>query len=175
MVGRSRYEPAAVIGILGVVLIQGFHEVEHIVQVLQRTVLDNPKGAGVLGTWLDIEPVHLGYNALLLLLLGLVYWLGGLWARRSREPLVFALMTFCVLFQAYHFVEHVFKIAQFAESGMNGTPGILGRVFNLVWLHFSFNTIVLGTFMAAFVAGRWDKEIIATLRPAGSSWSGARA
>jgi hypothetical protein len=149
---------------LGILLIQGFHEVEHITQVLQRTVFDIPKGAGILGTWLDIEPVHVGYNALFLVLLGVVYVQGRFWETRRSQPLVFGLMTFSVLFQGYHFVEHMFKIVQFADTGMNGTPGILGHVFNLVWLHFAFNTIVFTSFAAAFVAGRWDRDVMALLR-----------
>ena len=154
----------AIAGMVGILLVQGFHEIEHIVQVLQRTVLDNPKGAGVLGSWLDIEPVHLAYNVLFLALLALVYVQGRFWQSRRTERVAFGFMTFSVLFQGYHLVEHLFKIAQFVESGMNGTPGILGHVFNLVWLHFAFNTIVFSSFLVAFIAGRWDRDMLDFLR-----------
>jgi len=48
-------EPSHIAGLtfLGIVLIQGFHEVEHIVQVIQRFVLHDPKGSGILGSWID--------------------------------------------------------------------------------------------------------------------------
>jgi hypothetical protein len=150
---------------LGIVLVQGFHEIEHIVQVIQRFVLDNPKGAGVLGTWLDVEPVHIGYNAAFLALIGLVYWQGQFWRQRGSRPVAFYLMTFALLFQSYHFVEHLFKIVQFIDTGKNGTPGILGHVFNLVWLHFWFNTIVYSVMFAAFLAGGFPKAIMEWLRP----------
>ncbi len=152
-------------GMLGIVLVQGFHEVEHVTQVVQRYMLDIPKGAGVLGTWLDVEPVHVGYNAAFLLLIGLVYWQGRFWQNRREVPLAFGLMTFGLLFQSYHFVEHLFKIAQFIESGKNGTPGILGNHFNLVWLHFSFNTIVYSVMAGAFFAGGFPKAMWQWLRP----------
>jgi hypothetical protein len=149
----------------GVIVVQGFHEIEHIMQVIQRSLLDNPQGAGVLGSWLDVEPVHVGYNAAFLLLIGLIYWQGLFWRERRVQPLAFWLMTFALLFQSYHFVEHIFKIAQFIETGRNGTPGILGSHFNVVWLHFGFNTIVYSVMVAAFFAGGFPKAVAEWLRP----------
>jgi hypothetical protein len=160
----QRRLPVAVAGMAGILLVQGFHEIEHIVQVLQRSVFENPKGAGVLGSWLDIEPVHVAYNVLFLALLALVYVQGRFWQCRRNERFAFGFMTFSVLFQGYHLVEHIFKIVQFAESGINGTPGILGHLFNLVWLHFAFNTIVFSSFLVAFIAGRWDRDVLDLLR-----------
>lgn len=138
----------------GIVLLQGFHELEHVVQVFQRFVFNDPKGAGILGSWIDIEPVHLAYNAGFLFLLATIYTLSGALSQEGRpRPLVFWLMTFALVFQSYHFIEHTFKIAQFLESGMNGTPGILGNFFNIVWLHFFYNTVVYVPAVLAFFLG----------------------
>ena len=157
------FAPVALV-FVGTVLLQGFHELEHVVQVFQRFVFDNPKGAGILGTWLDIEPVHVGYNAGFLLLLGLCYWLGGFLSREARpSPAGFWLMTFALLFQSYHLGEQLFKITQFVMSGMNGTPGILGHNFNLVWLHFTYNTLVYVPFLLAFYLGGFYRGGIAPL------------
>lgn len=141
------------------ILLQGFHELEHIVQVFQRFVFDNPKGAGILGTWLDIEPVHLAYNSAFLLLIALSFWLGHF---RPRS-LTFCLMSFVLLFQGYHVTEHVFKIFQFLASGMNGTPGILGHHFNLVWLHFTYNTIVYIPVLLVFFLSGFHRRAISIL------------
>ena len=158
--------PFAPVGLafLGTVFLQGFHELEHVVQVLQRFVFHNPKGAGILGTWLDIEPVHLVYNGSFLLLIILCFWVGQFHQRSaSRHPLTFWLMSFALLFQSYHFVEHIFKIVQFIDSGMNGTPGILGHSFNLVWLHFTYNTVVYLPLLAVFFLDCYFQSAIAML------------
>ena len=153
---------------LGVVLVQGFHEIEHVTQVLQRFTFHIPKGAGILGTWLDIEPVHLVYNGAFLLLVAFTFFLGGFASREHRpRPLVFWLMTFVLVFQTYHVVEHIFKIAQFIETGTNGTPGLLGHYFNIVWLHFTYNTIEYVPLVAAFILGGYYRTALATLRLGG--------
>ena len=159
--------PFAPVGLafLGTVFLQGFHELEHVVQVLQRFVFHDPKGAGILGTWLDMEPVHIVYNGSFLLLISLCFWAGGFHKRStSRHPLTFWLMSFALLFQSYHFVEHIFKIVQFIDTGLNGTPGILGHSFNLVWLHFTYNTIVYLPLLAVFFLDGYYRSTTAMLR-----------
>lgn len=159
----TSFSSLAGLSFLAMVLLQGFHELEHIVQVLQRFVFGIPDGAGILGTWLDIEPVHLVYNGSFLLLILLSYWLGG-FAR--KEGAVWWLMTFALVFQSYHFVEHLFKIAQFLESGMNGTPGILGHFVNLTWLHFAYNSLVYAPILAVFfLGGFWRGGLAALANP----------
>src|SRR5262249_52445197 len=54
-------------------ILQGVHEMEHIVQVVQRTMLGIGNGAGMLGSVFDVEPVHMVYNLLFLVLIGAVY------------------------------------------------------------------------------------------------------
>jgi len=122
-----------------------------VVQVTQRFVLGNPTGAGILGSWLDIEPVHMAYNTGFLALIVLCYLIGGFPGEvRRRHPFTFWLMTFVLLFEGYHVLEHVVKMAQFLETGMNGTPGIVGQFVNLVWLHFTYNTVAYVPLLAVF-------------------------
>src|SRR3989442_1175137 len=48
--------------LFAVVVLQGFHELEHIIQVVQRYVLEIPNGNGLLGSVVDFEPLHFSYN-----------------------------------------------------------------------------------------------------------------
>src|SRR5438067_13605628 len=48
--------------LLATSLLGGVHELEHIVQVIQRYVLGDPRGSGMLGSVIDIEPVQLAYD-----------------------------------------------------------------------------------------------------------------
>lgn len=152
----------AAVTFLGIVLLQGFHVFEHVVQVFQHFVLGDRTGAGILGSWIDIEPVHFVYNGTFLLLLALAFWLGGF--LRSGRGLVFWLMVGTLVFQSYHFVEHIFKLGQFLQTGMNGTPGILGHRFPLVWLHFTFNTVVYAPVVAVFFLGGFAQRSLEALR-----------
>lgn len=151
---------------LALVLVQGFHEVEHVVQVLQRYVFGNPRGAGFLGTWVDVEPLHFAYNAVFLLLVAVCFVAAGYHRGMGKRHhmLAFWFMAFALHFQVYHFVEHVFKIAQFIDTGRNGTPGIIGNFFNIVWVHFFYNTIEYIPIVLAFVIDGYHKEAAASLR-----------
>ncbi len=134
--------------------LQGFHQLEHTVQVFQRFALHDHNGWGILGSWVAAEPLHFMYNLGFLVLVALCYWLGGFVRKATRpRPLVFWLMTFSVVFQTYHFAEHVVKLAQYIETGKNGTPGILGNYFNLVWLHFTYNAIEYVPLVLVFILG----------------------
>ncbi len=169
--GRPLPSRQAAVAFLCLVLLQGFHEVEHVVQIVQRYVgigsgfFNNPKGAGILGSWLDVEPVHLGYNAVFLFLVGLCFWVGGFYKKDfiRRYPLPFGLMAFALLFEGYHFVEHIVKIVQFIETGKNGTPGILGNFFNLVWLHFAYNTIAYVPLLVVFFMDGYYRSAVGAL------------
>lgn len=152
---------AARLLLLEALVVQGFHEVEHVVQVVQRYALDIRLGSGVLGSVFDVEPVHFIYNLAFLGLLVAAY----LGLRRSsaaiprNRGLVLGLLTFAVVVQSYHSLEHVVKLIQFVETGRNGTPGILGNWFNVVWLHFWFNTVLWAPVIAAFVVGGFHRAL----------------
>jgi hypothetical protein len=155
---------------VSILLIQGFHTIEHLVQVFQRFVFFQPKGAGVLGSWVDVEPVHLGYNMVFLWLLALTIWEGKFWKEFKVNRLFFWAITISVVWQGWHFTEHLFKMAQFIDTGNNGTPGLLGNkgVFgtgwNIVWLHFSYNFAVYVPFVVAFFAGGFHREMMNEIR-----------
>ena len=152
--------PALTVAFLGLLLLQSLHEVEHVVQVIQRYALRIPDGNGVLGTFFDVEPLHFAYNIAYFWMILVVHrtartdqpdqWrrgmtAGGCWSSRCC----------CRLPRP----RHVFKIVQFLDTGRNGSPGILGNAFDLVWLHFTFNTITLLPLIAAFFLGGFHRNL----------------
>ena len=146
---------AVVLLFLEMVVLQGFHEIEHIVQVFQRTVLGIGKGAGMLGSAFDIEPVHMVYNLAFLVLLAGVY--AGCRRDRSTIPqnagAVMKLLTVSFFFQGFHTVEHVVKMWQYFATGVNGTPGIVGYWVPVVYLHLGYNTALYVPVVIAFFIG----------------------
>jgi len=145
---------------LAILGLQGFHVLEHVVQVVQRYALGISNGAGIVGSVADTEPVHVVYNAAYLTLLVAAYVALGLHRDRSRfGPAVVGLVTFAVSFQAFHFVEHAFKIVQYVQLGFqNGTGGILGAgpgglipLFPVPLLHLAYNTIAYIPMVLAFI------------------------
>jgi len=153
---------------LETVLFQAFHELEHIVQVFQRMALGIGNGAGMLGSVFDIEPVHMVYNAGFLVLLGLVT-AGALRHRDAvpmRRQLVLRLLIGGYAFQAFHTLEHVVKMVQYFQTGMNGTPGIFGYWVPVVYLHLGYNTLAFIPILAAFFLGGFHRAAWAALAPA---------
>ncbi|MFN8635019.1 MAG: DUF2330 domain-containing protein [Chloroflexota bacterium] len=136
-------------------ILQGVHEMEHIVQVFQRTALGIATGAGMLGSVFDVEPVHMVYNLAFLLLLA------GVWIGCRRDPAaipmnadrVMWLLKVSFVFQIWHTVEHVVKMYQFIQTGLNGTPGILGYWIPVVYLHLGYNTLLYAPIVVAFFVG----------------------
>lgn len=146
--------------LFALVLVQGFHEIEHIVQVCQRALLGIPNGNGLLGSITDIEPLHVGYNTLYLALLVAVFVMLGLHRDGPNEhgALVAGLVTFALSFQMWHELEHVFKLVQYLVLGVNGTGGILGQgpaglvpLFPIPLLHLAYNSIAYLPALAAFL------------------------
>ena len=151
---------AVILLFLEMVVLQGIHEVEHIVQVFQRTALVNAKGAGMLGSAFDIEPVHMVYNLAFLALLGAVYL--GCLRNRSIIPrkadTVMVLLTVSFFFQGFHTVEHIVKMWQYFTLGVNGTPGIFGYWVPVVYLHLGYNTALYVPVVIAFFLGGFHVE-----------------
>ncbi len=139
---------------LGSLLVQSFHMVEHVAQILQKFVYHLP-AHGLLGEALDREWVHMAYNGtleatLLATLLGY-----GLWSRsalaafpRGRTWGLYAFWS-VVAFQGYHVVEHVVKMYQYITTGRPDTPGFLGQILPIIWVHFTINLAVLVLMIAA--------------------------
>jgi hypothetical protein len=154
------YSSPALTVFLALVLVQGFHELEHIVQVVQRFALGIPNGNGVIGSIADVEPVHFVYNSLYLGLLIAVFVLLGLHRDTPNEHgrIVAGLVTFALVFQMWHELEHVFKLTQYFALHVNGTGGILGQgpgaiapLFPIPLLHLAYNTVAYAPALAAFI------------------------
>ncbi len=136
---------------LFLLLMQGFHELEHITQVVQRYLLAIPNGNGLVGSLVDVEPLHFAYNTIYLALLIAVYVLLGLHrdGPAAVGRAVTALLTFALAIQMWHELEHVFKLVQFFALGVNGTGGILGQGPGAVLL--AYNTVAYVPAVAAFI------------------------
>jgi len=147
-------------------ILQGFHEMEHIVQVVQRTMLGIGNGAGMLGSAFDVEPVHMIYNLAFLALIGAVY--AGCRRDRSvipaRPDAVMRLLQASFVFQIWHTVEHTVKMYQYFQTGLNGTPGILGYWIPVVYLHLGYNTLLYVPIVVAFFMGGFHVAAVRALR-----------
>jgi hypothetical protein len=122
---------------------QSFHMLEHGVQIYQVYVAHAEIRSGVLGTRVDMEWVHFAYNAGVLAFLVWAAWLarpsGPLGARLARS---LPWLAAAVLVQSYHFAEHVAKMHQHLNLGIDPAPGIFGGLAGLVWFHFGINLAV---------------------------------
>ncbi|HXF72455.1 MAG TPA: hypothetical protein VNO79_07600, partial [Actinomycetota bacterium] len=131
--------------------VQGFHMVEHAVQVFQVYVADAEVRSGILGRRFDVEWVHFAYNLValgFLLAVARTVWRGDLgWRIAAGGPA--GLLAAAALTQAYHFVEHVAKVVQHELRGIDPAPGLLGGPVGLVWFHFGINLAVYAGFVVA--------------------------
>lgn len=75
----NRHAFAATAGLITVLIVQSFHMIEHVAQVLQKFVLGQPEAHGLLGTIFDFEWVHFIYNTSLEVALVLDF----IWCRRA--------------------------------------------------------------------------------------------
>lgn len=131
---------------LALLLIQGAHVLEHVVQTLQVFALELPRAEarGLFGAVFDFEWVHFFYNGSLvvgLILLASTYSLRErFWSAvpGASRGLFFA----AVALQGYHFTEHVVKLGQWLWLGLAPAPGILGQWLDLVPLHLALNALV---------------------------------
>jgi hypothetical protein len=133
-----------------VVLIQGGHVVEHIVQLVQVFVLGVPEedALGLLGYVLQFngteEWLHLGYNAFYLLALYVL--IIPLW---RITPAVLPLSAFVffitasVWLETWHMVEHGVIISHVIANGGCPCPGIGDAALGIsdTVLHFVYNAI----------------------------------
>lgn len=106
----------------GVVVVQGVHELEHVIQIIQRYHLGIANGNGLVGSIADIEPVRFAYNTVYLFLLGWAAKLLGLFTQPTRHGrFVFALIASALFAQTWHEIEHVVKIIQYVTLGVDAT------------------------------------------------------
>ena len=160
--------PALALAFLTALAVQVFQEAEHLVELLQRDVLRLIVANGILGQLFHPEVLHLAYAFLNFWLLTLVYTLSEgqrphLWRRGVAS---WWLLSVALALQGYHLIEHLVKLWQFVDSGRAGTPGILGREFDLVWLHLLLSTLTSGLVAASFWLGGFHRNLAAELRSA---------
>lgn len=120
-------------------VIQTGHMMEHVAQIIQW-MLRMPLPHGLIGS-LDLELVHFVYDALFLLGLSA---LGSFYGDvlRAKGAKAYGIFLVAWVVQTYHMIEHVVRFAQHMETGMEGTPGILGRYVPIIPLHFGINLVV---------------------------------
>ena len=135
--------------IMTAVVVQSFHMVEHVSQIIQKFVLKLPVAHGVLGEFLDLEPVHFTYNLTYLILIILI-WQSFRRTRNERKRL-YGLVFFALAFQSWHFIEHTVKLEQYFVEGCVSCLGILGSFADLVILHFAYNLIAFIPIILVFV------------------------
>ena len=129
---------------------QLFHLLEHVVQVAQGKFLGIKPAHGILGSFFDLEWVHFIYNWGLFVLL-IVATVAVVREGKIRPPLGWLFLGATLAVQSYHVLEHTVKIYQHISTGADPAPGILGQIYDIIWLHFTFNVIVTATMIAAFV------------------------
>ncbi|MYE53986.1 MAG: hypothetical protein F4X34_02165 [Chloroflexi bacterium] len=142
------------------VVIQTLHMVEHVAQVFQKFVLDYSYAHGLIGS-LDLEQVHFTFN---LMYLGALIYVTLGWLNFGRrvcfhEKMLGGLLIATVVVQGYHMVEHSARLVQFLNTGLQGTPGLLGAHFDGVVFHALMNTVVYLPAVVVFVCSGMHKQI----------------
>jgi hypothetical protein len=100
------------------VVTQGGHCLEHLVQMVQIHVLglSGPAARGVFG-FLDIEAVHLVWNTWVMLAVALLL-------SRFRSN---AALRWTALLAGWHTIEHLYIFSVYLSTGVSGTPGLLSQ------------------------------------------------
>ncbi len=161
--GRTVASGAVAVLLAGFV-VQSFHMVEHVVQVIQVYVQDAQVRRGLAGAAFDTEWVHFGYNLAVLLFL---VWAWRMTARLDPawRPAAagYGFVLSALVIQTYHLAEHVAKILQHVTSGLDPAPGLIGDQFGLVWFHFGINLAVYAGFVIATgpLVGPAIREVVA--------------
>jgi hypothetical protein len=142
-----------------VMLVQGVHVVEHIIQLVQVFILKVPEddALGLLGYVYQFkgteEFLHLGFNATYLLAL---FVLLVPLRRRMPHPIpVWAFTTFAVAavgLETWHMVEHVVIISHALANNGCPCPGILDAATGIpdTVLHFFYNAITYAAVVVPF-------------------------
>lgn len=143
-----------------VVLVQGVHVVEHVIQLLQVYVLDVPEddALGLLGYVLEFqgteEWLHLGFNSLYLAALyALVVPLRRATPHAVPTLAFAAFLSLSVGLETWHVVEHGVIIANVLENDGCPCPGLGDAALGLsdTILHFVYNALAYSGVALAFV------------------------
>lgn len=143
-----------------VVVVQGVHVFEHVVQLVQVYAFDVPDddALGLLGYVFQFngteEWLHLAFNvtyfaSLLVLLIGV----RGLVLSGVMPPWAFFIFTMCgVGLEAWHVVEHIVIISNVIDNNGCPCPGIGDAVLGVTdtQLHFVYNAIAYAATVTPF-------------------------
>jgi len=143
-----------------VVVVQGVHVIEHIIQLLQVTVFDVPddKALGLLGYLIQFngteEYLHFGFNLLYLTSLYVLafalmdYTAAGVVPRWAFKTFIIA----GVGLESWHMTEHMVIIYHVIRNHGCPCPGIGDRALNVsdTVLHFFYNTIAYAATVVPF-------------------------
>jgi hypothetical protein len=126
---QRRYGPTAM-GVSALVVLQGFHAIEHIVQWYQYYVLDwSLRASNGLLSPANAEWVHFVWNWMVMLIVILLVW-GGMRNRWAWLLLIWGMAH--ALEHTYMFVRYLEALDQLSQLGITtvtaqGLAGILGR------------------------------------------------
>jgi hypothetical protein len=156
-------EPARILA-LAAFISQSLHLVEHSAQLYQHMVLKLPPqlSSGLL-FFLDLEWNHFIFNTLYFVLLACVFIILGVWPtwRGTRRGLLYYALIVGFYVQAYHVVEHSYRLYQFATIGCTPCTGIIGGFFNMVHLHFVLNLLAYVPICLIVVKGGAIRQYVA--------------
>ena len=156
----ARYARSAFLPLfVGVVVVQGIHVFEHVVQLIQVFMLDVPEddALGLLGYVYQFqgteEWLHLTFNATYLL--GLYLLVLPLLRRVPRTVPFWAFATFAigaVGLESWHMVEHVVIISNVLENNGCPCPGIGDAALGIsdTVLHFYYNGLTYAAVLVPF-------------------------
>ncbi len=145
MTGHER-NCLAVLAVLAV--LQSGHMVEHVAQFIQWMLHDR-LAQGLIGQ-LDLEPIHFAFNGMVLVGIGALVAFYGDVLRGRGGTKAYRLLAAAWAVETYHMVEHVVKLLQYFETGIQGTPGIVGRYIPVIPMHFVLNLLTTVPLDAAF-------------------------
>ena len=159
MIARLKQAGPFMVFFAALVVIQGVHMFEHVVQLLQVTVFGvaEDDALGLLGYVLAIqgteEWLHLGFNGTYLL--GLLALVVPLWRRVPALLPMSAFVVFAagVALETWHGAEHAVIIANVLANDGCPCPGIVDSRTGLsdTYLHFGYNAAVYATVVFTFV------------------------
>lgn len=161
---RSRANVALSLLGLSVLIVQGFHVIEHVVVVVQVEALGRPlaQSQGLLGARVDFEWLHLAYNttflATMVLLLG--YGLRHRAGALAGAGLATAALAGGVAMQSYHVGEHILRIIQYLNTGCTPCVGLIGQVVLFIWPHLFFGVFAYTAFTIAYFAYGLHRELL---------------
>lgn len=145
----------------GVLVVQGLHVVEHVIQLMQVHVWHSDNTLGLLGFVLQFhgtaEWMHLGFNVAYLI--ALVVLAVGLWDRvRERRLSSSRYLTFVVggvALETWHCVEHtVITYHMVRNGGGCPCPGVLDPLLGVMdaQLHMGYNAVAYSATLVPFIA-----------------------